>query len=373
MKNKKLCYFISEDWYFCSHRLDLARQAMFNSFDVSVIVRVSKHGNEITEAGIELLPLSLARRGINPLKEIKTIWCVYQYYKKKQPDVVHNVALKPVLYGTLAAKFAGVPVIINAFAGMGLLFSTQSIKASVLRFVFKVLFQLLLRNTHIIVQNPDDYEIINNIGLKYVSLIKGAGVDINSFKPVPEKQEEPLVILPARMLWKKGVGKFVQAAKQIKKEGIKARFALVGMPDNMNPTSVSQEQLKKWQDEGAVEVWGKKDNMPNIFAQSHIVCLPSTYGEGIPKVLIEAAACARPIVTNNIPGCREIVINNENGFLVKPDNLDDLIEKLKLLLADPALRKKMGHKGREMVEEKFSANKIHSQTIELYNNLLTST
>ncbi len=366
----KLCYLVTEDWYFCSHRLDLATSAINSGFDVSVIVRVNEHGEDIRQAGVRLLPLNLSRRSTNPFNELKVIWDIYQYYKQQKPEIVHHVALKPVLYGTFAARLAGVPVIVNAFAGMGWLFTSQSFMATTFKYCLKGVSRALLCKTQIIVQNPDDYELLKRMGLKSLSLIKGAGVDINIYKYVPEPNSVPLVILTGRLLWKKGVGVFVDAARELKKKGVIARFALVGKPDDMNPSSISDEQLRQWELEEVIELWGKRNDMPDVYAQCHIVCLPSTYGEGIPKALIEAASCGRPIITSDRPGCREIVKHNENGFLVDPENLGDLTEKLELLINDSALRQSMAMKGRKMVEQSFSSNRIYGETIDLYNRLL---
>ncbi len=367
--NKQLTFFVTEDWYFYSHRLNLAITAAKAGFDVSAIVRVMNHGKEIENAGIKLLPIELSRKSMNPYEEFKTLFSVYQFYKMYKPDIVHHVALKPILYGTIAAKLAGTPSIINAFAGLGWLFSSNELKARLLKNTLCVVYRVLLKNTYIIVQNPDDLNVLKNLGLRNISLINGAGVDMNVYEFQPESISVPLVILPSRLIWTKGVGLFVNAAKIIKDKGIDARFALVGQPDSSNPSSIDDEQLNQWHEEQNVEVWGQRNDMPDVYAQSHIVCLPTTYGEGVPKALIEAAASGRAIITTDAPGCREIVIDQQNGFLIEPENIDMLVARLETLIMDSKLRQAMGKKGRTMVKEKFSDEKVFDETLSLYKEV----
>jgi len=201
-------------------------------------------------------------------------------------------------------------------------------------------------------------------------LIKGSGVDVKQFLPKREEDGLPIIILPSRMLLDKGIKEFVEVAGYLKNVGIKARFVLVGKSDFDNPTAVQISQLKKWHTSGIVEWWGYCDDMVRVFEQSNIVCLPSTYGEGVPKVLIEAASCGRPIVTTDMPGCREIVRHNENGLLVTPRDSKSLANALKILVNDAELRAKMGARGREIVEAEFSEEIVVNQTMEVYKKLL---
>jgi len=373
---KKLLFFVTEDWYFCSHRLPLALAARDAGYDVTVVTRVNHHDGEIKRAGLNLIPLQLSRRSINPFSELRVIVRLASIYRSERPDIVHHVALKPVLYGSIASRLAGVSHIVNAMAGLGIIFSSKTIKARIVQPFFLMFFKLLLNSSgsRVILQNADDAELLSNSGVlskKRISLIRGSGVDTLEYIAKDEPVGEPVVILASRLLWDKGVGEFVDAARLLKKKGVLARFILIGEGDVENPGSISDEQLRAWHDEGVIEWWGKKDNMSEIFAQSHIVCLPSFYGEGVPKVLIEAAACERPIVTTDAPGCRDIVHDGVNGILVPLRDASVVAEALKKLIESPELRKEMGKKGRELVEQEFSLRQVNHETLALYEELLS--
>lgn len=368
---RKILFFVTEDWYFYSHRLPLAVAAKTAGFDVAVITRVTGHGEIIRQAGIRVIPFNISRRGMNPLKELPAILRLRSLYKKERPDIVHHVAMKPVLYGSIAAMLAGIPHVINALAGLGWLFISTSKRARLLQAVIRRAFRFLLARGTVIVQNDDDALVLRGMGIpeQHISLIRGSGVNTVDYAPHPESKDVPMVVLPSRMLWDKGVGEFVEAATRLRQRGVNARFVLVGEPDEENPASVPQRQLAAWQQEGAVEWLGRREDMPQVFAQSHIVCLPS-YREGLPKSLLEAASCGRPIVTTDVPGCREIVRDGENGLLVEARNVPALADALAKLLADPELRQQMGRCGRERVLHEFSQEKIVSQALALYRDTL---
>lgn len=373
MNNKpKLLYFVTEDWFFCSHFLDRAVAAQQAGFQVSVLTRVNKHGQTILDNGINLIPLVFERSKINPLREISLIKGLVSLYRQERPDIVHHVALKPILYGSLAAKIAGIRAIVNAPVGMGYVFSSKQLKARFLKPLVLLAYRLLLNpfNSVAVFENPDDLTYFEKLGIvKYSRLIRGAGVNTLQFGSSNEPNEVPVVLLAARMLWDKGVGEFVEAAKILQQQSISARFVLVGAPDKENPESINQSQLLEWQDAGIIEWWGQHEDMPQVFAQAHIVCLPS-YREGLPKVLIEAAACGRPIVATDVPGCREIVRHNENGLLIPAKDPQALAVALNRLLNDAELRESMGKRGRAMVEAEFSTEYVVEQTLQLYKELL---
>lgn len=371
----RLLFFVTEDWYFCSHRIPLALAAKEIGYEVTVVTRVRSHGEHIRESGLNLIPLELSRRGINPFKELKIICRLASIYRAEQPDIVHHVALKPVLYGSIAARLAKISFAVNAMAGLGFLFSSRSFKARLVRPFVMQLFRFLLnrRGDRVILQNPDDLSLMCDSDIldrDRVVLIRGSGVDTMEFRVYPEPDDTPLVVLASRLLWDKGVGEFVEAARELKKQGVSARFVLVGEGDIENPATISDEQLHSWHEQRVVEWWGRRENMPKVFAESHIVCLPSAYSEGVPKVLIEAAACGRPIVTTDAPGCREIVQDGLNGFLVPLRDTTAVAEALRKLIHSPELRRKMGARGRKLVERDFSLDKVNSETLALYEGLL---
>jgi len=373
MNNKpKLLYFVTEDWFFCSHFLDRAVAAQQAGFQVSVLTRVNRHGQTILDNGINLIPLVFERSKINPLREISLIKGLVSLYRQERPDIVHHVALKPILYGSLVAKIVGIHAIVNAPVGMGYVFSSKQLKARLLKPLVLLAYRLLLNpfNSVAVFENPDDLTYFEKLGIvKYSRLIRGAGVNTLQFGSSNEPNEVPVVLLAARMLWDKGVGEFVEAAKILQQQSISARFVLVGAPDKENPESINQSQLLEWQDAGIIEWWGQHEDMPQVFAQAHIVCLPS-YREGLPKVLIEAAACGRPIVATDVPGCREIVRHNENGLLIPAKDPQALAVALNRLLNDAELRESMGKRGRAMVEAEFSTEYVVEQTLQLYKELL---
>lgn len=371
----KLLFFVTEDWYFCSHRLPLAVAAKREGFDVAVVTRVRRHRAEIEAAGLRLIPLDLQRRGAHPWHELKTVRQLVRIYRAERPDIVHHVALKPVLYGSLAASLTKVPARVNALAGLGFVFASNRPKARLLRPFVQLGFRGLLNqaNSRVILQNPDDLHCLTRSGALDASravIIRGSGVDTNRFSPSPEPEGLPLVILASRMLWDKGVGEFVRAAEILRGEGISARFALIGESDHENPAAIPDQQLAAWRASNTVEWWGRRNDMPEVLSQAHIVCLPSSYGEGLPKVLIEAAACGRPIVTTDAPGCREVVRHGHNGLLVPLRDAEALAAALRLLIEDANLRRRMGERGRRLVEREFSLERIASETLALYRGLL---
>ena len=365
----KLLFVVTEDWYFVSHRLLLAEAASNAGYDVSVATRVKQHAQAIRKAGIRVIPFELSRRFGNPLMELMGLYFLYQ---RERPDIVHHVALKPVFLGGLAGWLAGIPSQVNAVAGLGWLFISRNRTARFMSPLIRWILARLLRapRSRVIVQNPDDAELLKKAGVieSHVRMIRGAGVDTNKFSPSSEPREPVTVVLAARILWDKGVGEFVEAARQLTKDGIQARFVLVGNPDPDNPAAVPEAILHDWKKEKIVEQWGHRDDIAKVFHAAHVVCLPS-YREGLPKVLLEAASCARPIVTTDVPGCREVVREGENGLLVPARDPQALSDAILCLIKNPELRANMGHRGREIVVKEFSSEKVIAQTLELYEEL----
>jgi len=356
--------------------LPIARAARNAGFEVLIATRVDQHKERIKNEGFKLIPIGLERRSKNIFKEVLSIFEIVKIYRREKPDIVHHVAVKPVLYGSWAGRIAGISGVVNALAGLGFIFVAQGWKASVLRrlMVFAYRSAFLARNTIGIFQNPEDLKLFIDARIvksEKAVLIRGSGVDPSRFIPLPEPEGVPVIVLASRMLWDKGVGEFVDAARQLRKDGENFRAVLVGSPDPENPASIPEETLRRWHTEGIVKWWGYRDDMPEVLSETHIVALPTTYGEGVPKVLIEAASCGRAIVATDVPGCREIVRNNENGFLVPPKDLKSLTASLKILIKDPNLRAKMGARGREIVEAEFSEKIVVKQTMEVYERLLS--
>ena len=367
-RKPKLLYLVTEDWYFCSHRLPLAIAAKEAGFDVAVVTRVREHRKLIEDAGLRLIPFEISRRGMNPLRELPTVIRLAALYRREKPDLVHHVAMKPVLYGSLAARLANVKHVVNAIAGLGWLYTTGDRSKKILRAAVRGLFKWALKGSAIIVQNPDDMGQLKGMGLEQLHLIRGAGVNTQLFRPCDEPQGPACVMLVSRMLWDKGVGEFVAAARLLKQEGIAARFVLVGGLDPGNPAAIPESQLRLWNKEGAIEWWRQRNDMANVLAQAHIACLPS-YREGLPKSLLEAAACGLPIVTTDAPGCREVVENDVNGLLVPVKDSTALASAIKKLILDPTLRRRMGAASRERAVREFSQDQVIEQTLAVYGAL----
>jgi len=374
--SQHLCFLVSEDWYFCSHRLELAKKAIKDGFEVSLITRVDNHGDIIREAGINLIPLDFNRTKLNLISDVKVLIKICRAYRVIKPDIVHHVALKPVIYGSIAALMSSRKHIINALGGLGYVFSSSRLKARILRPVVKLLFSLILRRTEscLIVQNRDDFELFANtfkISPSQIKLVRGSGVDSNFYQKLPEPVGKFTVTLLARMLVDKGVYEFVQAARICKDNGLDIEFLLVGDPDPMNPASISTNILEKWNSEGDIKWSGFQNDISRIWADSHLSVLPS-FREGLPKSLLESAACGRAIVTSDVPGCREIVIDGYNGLLVPPKNPDALAAAIQQLYHNDTLRKEMGGNGRRLIEQELSSDIVQNQLIGLYRRLLTS-
>ena len=373
-RKPRLLYLVAEDWYFCSHRLPLAVAARASGFEVTVATRVRKHEQQIRDAGLSLEPIGLDRHSHHPLRELRSLAQIARIYRRVRPDLAHHVAVKPVLYGSIAARIARTPAVVNAIAGQGYVVSSSDLRARLLRPAIQMAYRVLLNHggSRLIVQNPDDVAALTDgrlVDRERVVMIRGSGVDTAHFSPAPEAEGVCLVVLPARLLRDKGVVEFVEAAGALRARGVQARFALVGEPDPGHPAEITLSEIERWRQEGVVEYWGWRDDMRAVFEQAHLVCLPS-YREGLPKALIEAAACGRAIVTCDVPGCREVVRDEDNGLLVPARSVEPLAHALHRLIEDMALRRRMGARGRERALREFSVHKVIEDTLAVYRSAL---
>ena len=372
----KILFVVAEDWYFWSHRRPIATAALQNGYDIFVATRVGKCGEKIVEAGFRLIPLRLNRSSYSLFHELRTVSELRSIYRREKPDIVHHIALKPILYGSMAALGNGRMQVINAFAGLGYLVSSPSFKAQALKRVLWRVFRFLLNrpNSFLLLQNCEDRNLlVAEVGVspEKTTVIRGSGVDVNEFQATPEIPGTPIVLLSSRMLWIKGISDFVEAARLLRVRGINARFVLAGDTDPGSPGAIPREKLQEWQNAGPVEWWGHQQSMSRMLQQAAIVCLPSHGGEGVPKALIEAAASERAIVATDVPGCRDIVRHGTNGLLVPPKNPAALADAIAQLLNDAPLRAEMGRRGREIAVNEFSEEKVIQQTLALYHKLLS--
>jgi len=373
----KILYLVTEDWYFWSHRLPIARASRERGFDVVVATRVQSHGDKIAGEGFRLVPLRWRRRSLHPWNETRALIELLDVYKRERADIVHHIALKPAVYGSLAARLTRSTAVVNTVAGMGYVFTSRELKARFLSPLLKGAFRFLFNrpNVRVIIQNPDDGRALNEfcgVGRDQTVLIRGSGVDLSRFVPTPEPAGRPNVTMVSRMLWDKGVGELVEAAKILRDANDPIDVTLVGIPDPENPASIPNAQLEAWQREGLVKWLGYQEDIARVWAASTIAVLPTTYGEGVPKALIEAAACARPIIATDVPGCREIVLAGESGLLIPPRDTAALVEAIRRLSHDAGLRKRMGERGRTLAAGGFSEETVVEQTLALYDSLLAA-
>ena len=302
----RLLFVVGDDGAFRSHRMPVARAARDAGFAVAVACPVTAHGDTIRAEGIRVLPVSMKRAHVSPLADLRTLAALWCLYRDERPDIVHLVAMKPVLYGAMAARLAGVPVSVGALTGLGYVFSSGDIRARLLRPLLRWALGWALngRRSTCVVQNPDDAAFVAGLGIdrRRIVVIPGSGVDPTRFAPSPEPAGPVRVTMVSRMLWDKGVGEFVEAARLSRSRQPTLRFTLIGAPDEGNPAAVPVARLEAWQAEGLVEWRGRRDDIPAVWRDSHIAVLPSYYREGLPMALLEAASCGRPIVAADVPG-----------------------------------------------------------------------
>ena len=365
----KLILFANTDWYLYNFRLDLAQALKQAGYDVLLMSPDGPFRVKMQTLGYQWIHFPLSRRGINPLAEIWNLVRLFRIYQREKPDIVHHFTIKCVVLGSTAAHLSGVKTIVNSITGLGYVFLSERLETRFLRRLVKTWYKLVLGRTKVIFQNRDDMAFFLKEAIilpDEASLIAGSGVDIIMYSPVfINKSEVPLVVLASRMLYDKGIVEYVESARCLKRMGIAGRFILVGNVDMGNPSAIPEKQLEDWQKEGIIEWWGWRDNMLEVYQQAQIACLPS-YREGLPKMLIEAGACGLPLVAADVPGCHDVVFDGENGFLVKPRDVDSLVEALHKLLTDEALRFEMGQRSRMIVEERFSLKTIIDKTLSVY-------
>jgi glycosyltransferase involved in cell wall biosynthesis len=358
---------------FISHRRSLYLR-LRDRHKVSVLLPLSESPGATPDTirSEELLTLPMSRKGINPWAELQAIFAYYQQYKKHKPDLVHHFTIKPVIYGTLAARAAGVQRIVNSITGLGFVFTSPTLKAKVLGIIVKTLYRLCLQSpkVKVIFQNQDDRQFfIQHKLLKETQcfLVEGSGVDTEKFKPSNPENNPPKIFLAARLLIEKGLFEFMAALQILKEKNIPFDALVAGDLDPGNPGSVSAEQLTQWKKQNLAQFLGHQTNMVEWLQKIDIACLPS-YREGLPMSLLEAMAAGKPLVTTDAPGCRATVKNDINGFLVPIKDPSELATALEKLLAQPALRRQMGQASRQMAIDFFSTEKITSAIEKTYQS-----
>jgi len=369
---KKILYIVNDLNFFISHRLDIALAAQNEGYEIHLACPITDTVNNNLE-NIKIHHISLSRSGTNPFREILTFLSIYKVITEVHPSLVHLITIKPVLYGGIITSFFKKTRVVFAIPGLGFSFIQKGIKALIFRGLISILYRLAFRGKRIrvIFQNKDDKSLLQNLtnlNNSKVELIKGSGVNLEeySFSPIPEG--EKVISMLSRMQKDKGVIEFLEAASILKNRKCEAQFNFIGKSDISYASKIDEKILNKLKSQGNVNFLGYRDNINELIADSTVVVLPS-YREGFPKVLQEAAACGRPIVTSDVPGCREAVADGENGFLVEPRNSQDLADKIQTLIEDKDLLKKMGLKSREIAEREFSIKKVVSRHLEIYSDL----
>ena len=375
LKQPRVLFVFTEDWAFLSLFLDRAVAAKDAGYEVGVVVHCTKYQQAIKDHGLQVFTHNISRSGTNPFREVSSILQMVQIFRSFKPTIIHLAALKPILIGSLASLFFPKSKIVNAPVGMGYIFSSSDRKARLLRPILRLVLRFVLgrKRTRTIIENSDDLRTLVDgkfVKKDQIILIRGTGVKLEDFVPTPESAGQKVVLLIARMLRDKGVVEFVESARIIKRSHPDVNFWLVGDTDSGNPTSLTGDQIRTWESEGLVSWFGYREDVPQLLQQCHIVCLPS-YREGFGKVLIEAGAAQRAVVTTNVPGCRESIENGSNGLLVEPRDPVALAAALITLIDNEEMRTAMAAEGRHRVETQFSSDIINAQTLAVYEQVLS--
>ncbi|RNL76659.1 glycosyltransferase family 1 protein [Citrobacter sp. MH181794] len=379
MKNnseKVLLYFVNVDWFFISHRLPIAQKALDDGYKVAIACHFTGHRDELESMGFMTFEIPFSRSGVGIFSELKTIFKIRKVIKFIKPTLIHSITIKPVIYSGLVRRtISATHPMVSAISGLGYVFTTKTMRATLIRLTATVLYKLALSGNKkiVIFQNPSDENILSKIvGLNECEkvLIKGSGVDLKvyDFKPEPDNGQIKIA-MACRLLKDKGVYQYIEAARLVKKSHSNVEFLLIGSPDPENPNSVMAEEIDAWVKEGVITYLGHRKDIANIFSDSNIVSLPSFYGEGVPKVLIEAAACGRPIVTTNNPGCRDAIVDGKTGICVPVKDSLALARAFTILIEQPALRQSMGKAARIFAEAEFDIESVVNKHLAIYNTL----
>ena len=369
----RVIYLVTEDWYFISHRLPMARAARNAGFEVHVATRVDRHGGAIEAEGFKLHPLLWRRGSLNPGDRVALIRAVRRLYRSLMPDLAHHVSVEASIIGSFAA--IGLPIVcVNAVTGLGGVFYGHSMMERLARWPLMTVLRWLLRRPHatVLVQNPDDRAAIERLGVdaSRIALIPGSGVDIEVMKPLAEPAGVVTVAFVGRLLEPKGIRTLVEAHDLLCRRGRNYRLLIAGLPDAANRSSINADEVAAWTHRTNVVYLGHVNDVRTVWASAHIAVLPSRVGEGMPLSMIEAAACGRPLIATDTPGCRDIVRNGLNGLLAPPDNAQALADAIDRLANDPDLRRKFGQASRELVEHEFSSARVGRDLVSLYRRIL---
>lgn len=372
--SRTLLFVVNVDWFFLSHRLPIALEALRQGYSVHIATGLTDKSKELQRHGLVVHPLNLDRSSTGLGNAWRTMIQLWRVFRLVRPDVVHLVTIKPVLLGGLVARLTMVPAVVVAVSGLGFVFIAHGPRALVRRWLVGGMYRIALghRNLRVIFQNPDDRASLTKLAHlpdSKVEEIRGSGVDFAQYAYTPLPPGVPVVLLAARLLADKGVREFVHAAQLLRQQGVAARFCLVGAVDPGNPASLTDAELARWASENVVELWGQRSDMPEVLGAAHMVVLPS-YREGLPKVLLEAAACGRAVVTTDVPGCRDAIDPGVTGVLVPVRDATALADAIKGMINDPVRCRSMGDAGRALAESAFDVRQVVAAHLRIYQELI---
>jgi len=366
----KVVLFANTDWYLYNFRLSLSLALKEMGADVLLISPAGAYAERFARLGLRWRELPFERRSLNPFAQLATAASLARIYAAEKPDVVHHFTIKCAVYGSAAARLTGVPVIVNALAGLGSAGGhTPSRGQQLARVLAFLSLRLALRGTHVIVQNPDDQAFLIRrrvVRAEACELIRGSGVNLTRFHPGPKRHDGIRVLLASRLLWSKGIAEFVAAADAVRASRPDVQFVIAGDADPGNPETLLPADLERLERHPNVVFKGHVDDMAALLAETDIVALPTSYGEGVPRILVEAAACGLPLVASDVAGCREIVRSGINGLLVRARDAAALTGAIEALVADAGLRSTMGEAGRGIAQAEFGEPAVLAATIASY-------
>ncbi len=369
MRNKRIVFVVNVDWFFISHRLPIALEAQNQGYEVHLICGVTGRQNELENLGIKVHSIEISRSGANPILEFKTILYIWRILKELRPALVHCVTIKAVIYGGIVSRMIGINTQVYSISGLGYVFIQKKMKSFVLKAFAVALFKIALKRAHkVIFQNKADLSFFvcrKIIQPEQAELIRGSGVDLTQYSVVEEPKGEIVVSFIGRLLIDKGVGEFVDAARILFSSGSGLRMVLVGDIDEGNPNSVTRAAVDSWIHAGIVEYLGFQEDIASLISRSNIIVLPS-YREGLPKALIEAAACGRSVVTTDVPGCRDAIEPGKTGLLVPIKDPSSLAKAISALAMDDELRKEFSKNARRLAEDAFSIEDVIIKHMVIY-------
>ena len=375
----KVLFFANTDWYLYNFRLPWAKYLRSKNLDVVMLSPTGPYGPLLQAEGFRWIALDMDRRSLNPAGEVALIRRIASVYAAEKPDIVHHFTIKCVVYGSLIARWNGIRNRVNAVTGMGYVFSDTGLRARLLQPIVRSLIKAALsgEGSRLILQNKDDVAAFVAADLasqEHIHLIMGSGIDTSRFQPSTPTRERKVmrVLLASRLIWEKGIGDYVKAARLLKAENAPVEFLLAGSPDPGNPRSVPWSQVAEWQQDGAITYLGHVTDMPRLLADVDVVVLPTSYREGVPRCLLEAAACAIPIVTTDVAGCRELVTHGVNGLLVPARDAPALADAIRFMQRSPEDRRRMGLAGREAAINAFDERIVFERTFAVYQDLLAA-